>query len=123
MRDAIRLGRCYIPHAEAAFGLMYVDAVTTGARRVLRWLENFGGDSFTVREAHTACRRSTILNTADDVRAALTVLTERGYVRPMDAAETGKRGRPRERYVVNPRVRDLDGYLAAERAAIQDPRA
>ena len=123
MRDAVRLGRCYIPHAEAAFGLMHMDTVTAGARRVLRWLNTFGGDAFTVREAHIACRRSTILNTADDVRAALTILTDRHYVRLLDATEPGKRGRPTARYAVNPRVRDSDGYLADERAGMQDPTA
>jgi len=93
---ALEIGDYLIGHALASFDEIGTDAVDVDARRVLRWV--VGRPAFTKRECHIAHRSR--FPRASELDAILGLLQERGYIRAV-AREAG-RGRPSERFEVNP---------------------
>lgn len=77
MNGACLLGDYFLAGAQRAFGVMSAGPVDADAVALLRWLSGRG--SVDVRSIQRALYRR--FRRADDVRAALKVLEERGYVR------------------------------------------
>ncbi len=104
MDNAIRLGRAYTSHALAAFATIHAADDRLGhAREVLGWLRKNHQPVVALREVYRALRGRTWVESADNVRATLGVLTERGHVRPLaEQREPGKAGRPSESYQLHP---------------------
>ncbi len=105
------IGQYLIPHALAAFGQMSADPRLSLAKRIIRWMErtqtaspDMGEAQFTLRDCQRAHSGSGQMLSAEEVQAALILLVERDFIRPMQARqETG--GRPGSAaYVINPAV-------------------
>jgi hypothetical protein len=89
MARALELAAALAGHALAAFGMMGADHDVEAAKRVLAWIRRDHIERFTMREAHRAVRG--LLQKAEQVRAALSVLEERGHVRLHHQLSIGKR--------------------------------
>jgi hypothetical protein len=102
---AIELARYFHGHALVVFGLMGELPEQRRASAVLEWLRSRSVEelgALTVRDIHRTRGKGT---TAAEVRAALRVLEEHGYVR-VEKPATGTRGRPAELVHVNPAVNE-----------------
>ncbi len=91
------VARYFLEHAVAAFQHMGADPATELAKRILAWCRRKGVRLFTSREARRATHA-----TAEEVDAALSVLTDRGLVHERAVTPTG--GRPSPTYAVHPSV-------------------
>jgi replicative DNA helicase len=99
---AITLSRYYQQHAQAAFGLMGQLPAQRRAVAILRWLTTRTAeelDGLTVRDVHRTRGKGT---KAEDVRAAIGVLEEHGYLRVERRVPGEKGGRPSELIHVHP---------------------
>ena len=103
MKTAISLARKLIPHAVHTYAIMGEGGDIQAARRVLRWIEGTGADEFTARDCHAALRGT--FPRREDLRPALGVLMERGYIRRSPPPAKRAKGRPSEPYQVNPVIR------------------
>ena len=96
------IGEYLIPHALAAYGQMGADPRLVLARRILRWIERHGLPHFKRWECHQQMRDVT---SAEDLMPALALLCERHYLRPVEAAPSPGRGRPKgPEYEVHPDI-------------------
>ncbi|MFZ5585977.1 MAG: DUF3987 domain-containing protein [Thermodesulfobacteriota bacterium] len=103
MARALDLAAALAGHALAAFGMMGADHDVEAAKRVLAWIRRDHIERFTMREAHRAVRG--LLQKAEQVRAALSILEERGHVLAEPAPKTSAPGRPASpSYIVNPKA-------------------
>lgn len=95
------VGQYLIPHALAAFGQMGADETTALARRILKWVERVDVSELSLRDCHQAHRG---VLAPSNLLPALTLLCERGYLRPKPETAVGPlRGRPKGSvYEVNP---------------------
>lgn len=104
MSAALEIMAVVARHSLAAFDLMGADDTIAAARRVWDWIKRNRRHDFTEREAFNALR-GTFPRVAD-LRAALEVLAERGYVEVQEQKTEGKGRPPSPRVVVHP---DLAG--------------
>ncbi len=107
MERAIALARYYRTHALSVFGLMGELPMQALAVRILRWLSARSEEelaTLTVRDVHRSRGTGT---TAAQVRVALRLLEEHGFVRLEQSRPGRSGGRPSERVYVNPRIRNL----------------
>jgi hypothetical protein len=104
MQNAVALGEGYIGHALAAFAAIHApDDRLERARQTLAWLRKHGSPVVTLRDIHRALQGRAWVDSADDVRGALAVLGQHGYVRLLpDERQPGQPGRPVERYELHP---------------------
>ncbi len=102
MRAAIELGRWAVSHAEAVIGLMGgTDGPTDDAVYSLRWLRERASPEVTRRDAHVH-GRARFDGEPERLDDAIELLVERGWLRPMVAAQS-RAGRPASpRYAVHP---------------------
>jgi replicative DNA helicase len=98
---AVAIGRYLVPHAKAAFGAMGADAKLEGAKQVWRCIERNGWKSVSRKDLQQALKGSKRFEHADALDQPLAVLEERGYLRKTEE-RTGKAGRPKTVYEVNP---------------------
>ena len=101
MTSAIALGQYFTSHALAAFDIMGADPTLEAARHILAWLGRVGAPSFGLRNCFEAVKGK--IKKTDELRTALAVLEERGYIRRR--AEERHEGPGRKRgptYEVNP---------------------
>ena len=83
------------------------DKAAAGAMRLLRWLGRQGLTEFSKRDAFTGCR-SANLQRSEEMDAALELLAEHGYIRPIVKARGQRGGRPpSDRFLVNPMAHDV----------------
>lgn len=104
MSSAIACWEYFATHARRAFVVMHEPVEIRLARKILRWIERSRVEQFTQREAWKGVEGG-IASSTEDVITGLTVLVDRGYVRPCtSAANNAKRpGRPTSQtYLVNP---------------------
>ena len=94
---AIELGRYFLEHTRVARRAVPPDERTKHAEALLGWIAQ--RRLFTVREVQRSLRR---FDGADDVRAALAVLEEHGYVRARASPPPWRSGRPTESFEVHP---------------------
>ncbi|MGN8159504.1 YfjI family protein [Salinisphaera sp. SWV1] len=92
MNAALELMAVISKHSLAAFDLMGADDGIAAARRIWEWIAEGYVRRFTVREAHIALR--SYFPRAKDVRNALDILEERGYLRVLDLPSSSSGGRP-----------------------------
>lgn len=103
MRQALDLAPYFIGHALDAFELMSGRrSPLEPARAVLAWIQRKKLTTFSVRQARRELAGQTWVAEADDIREALADLVDLGWVRPRPEPEERQRGRPSERYDVNP---------------------
>jgi replicative DNA helicase len=101
---AIALARYYRAHALSVFGLMGELPMQALAVRILHWLsarDELERDTLTVRDVHRSRGTGT---TAAEVRVALRLLEEHGYLRVARHQAGRAGGRPSERVHVNPQL-------------------
>ena len=95
------IGEYLIPHAQAAYGDMGEGADGKIARRVLRWVVRSKVSEFSLRDCYHAHRNLS----QTDLITGLTVLCERGFLRPLNEPKRHGAGRPKTTcYQVNPSV-------------------
>jgi hypothetical protein len=105
MADAVRIGRAYVDHAMAAFGLIHTRSDELWrADEVLGWIRKNGAGVVSVRDVHRAVEKRSWVRGVEDVKNTFYTLQEYGHVRKIEK-KTG-RGRPSERYEVNPKSID-----------------
>jgi hypothetical protein len=91
MNEALEIMAVFTLHSRAAFDMMGADPSIAAARRVWCWIERNRQPSFTVRDVFNGTKGT--FHRVKEVRHALDVLEERGYVEVMDVAPL-KPGRP-----------------------------
>lgn len=102
MRVAVNTADALATHALAVYGQMGADETIEGAKVLLRWIKRHHHREFTARDAYQGHKSR--FQRADDLRAPLEVLKERGYIRPVSTKS--KAGRPSNAYEVNPAALD-----------------
>jgi hypothetical protein len=93
MGAALELMAVIARHSLAAFDLMGVDETIAASRRVWVWVSQRQSEGFSVRDVHQALKST--FPRVSDVREALGVLEERGYLRIIESTTTDGPGRPR----------------------------
>ena len=106
MGKALELAAGLIGHALAAFGMMGADPEIEAARHALGWIKREGLERFTLRDCHRGimgrCKK------AEQVKAALLVLEDRGYILPDQPPKSAGPGRPSSpEYIVNPKALEV----------------
>ncbi len=96
---AIRLGEFFIAHALHAVGTASADPRLRLARRIAGWIRRRRLTEFSTKEAFDQTKNAA-LKSVDDMRPALEILVERGWIRPTPAV--GGPGRPSEKWILNP---------------------
>ncbi|MCG5548891.1 YfjI family protein [Halorhodospira halochloris] len=99
MERALELMAVIAHHTLAAYALMGSDPTVSSARKVWDWLRRSGRQRVRHREIHQALRGS--FPRAADLRPALEVLEERGYIQQCTEQPAGA-GRPSTVIVVRP---------------------
>jgi hypothetical protein len=89
---AIELGHFYLAHARAAFAEMSADAEVENARHLLSWICRRAGSEFSERDAYQGTKNR--FKKVADLRPALTILVEHGYIRERKRPSGGGPGRP-----------------------------
>jgi hypothetical protein len=101
LANAIELGSFFLAHARAAFAEMGADPEVERARHVLSWLRRKNVESFSVRDAFQDLRGR--FQKVSELRPALDLLVEHGYLRLAPSGQRSGPGRPAsERFEVNP---------------------
>lgn len=102
MTAAWAVGEFLIPHALAAYGQLREDPMRRLARRALGWIGRARERTFSLRSCQRALTGGTGV-TADETQAALSELSERGYIALQEPRLRSGAGRkPSPVYVVNP---------------------
>ncbi len=111
LESAIGIARWSVCHAEAVIGLMTgAGGGLDDAGYVLRWIRENERTEFTRRDVHVHAR-SRFDGEPDKLDAALDVLTDRGWIRPIATTERNSAGRkPSPKFTVNPAI--AGGQLA-----------
>lgn len=91
-----------IAHAKAAFQEMGADPAIAVARRTLAWIERSSTTQFSKRDLWQAIRGS--VSRADDLDPVLKILSDHGYVRPIEFDRAGPGRKPSQRYEVHPLI-------------------
>jgi hypothetical protein len=99
MQRAVGFAEYLISHARAAHRLLGGDS-TALAGKVLRWIKRRGVAEFTKRECQQNFKSQ--LRKADELDGPLALLRDHGYIRPAPEEQDRGRGRPSERFEVNP---------------------
>ena len=112
MRRAIAVGNYWLSHIRAVLDLWGRDDTLSKARQVLAWIKQRELSEFSVRDLYGALRR--LFPVADDTRPVLSLLTERGWIRPLfdGPLVLGRRGVDSPRFAVRP----LNLWISASHA-------
>jgi hypothetical protein len=119
MRQAIEIGNYWIAHAHAVHDLWGHDPNLTKARIVLDFAK--GKDSFTIRDLYSNHRR--LFPRADETIGPLSVLIERGWIRPVDnewPPRLGVRGKESPTIAVHP-AHAVHAVHAVGKTTSEDP--
>ena len=106
MADAVQIGRYYLAHAQAAFGLIGADPQVAQAQKVWRAIQKDGRAIISKRNIWLIVRPMTV----DELDAPIGMLVKHGYLRlstPLPANSKGGR-RPSPDYEINPLLLDLN---------------
>lgn len=82
MTQALSVGEYWLAHAGHVHDLWGTSPEITSARKVADWADTLKGSTFTVRDLYATNR--TTFKKADETLPALTLLTERGWIRTED---------------------------------------
>jgi len=103
MARAIQIGNYWLAHAFAVHDMWGADPVLLKARAIMEWAA--GRKTFTVRDLYTTMRR--VYPKAEETLPPLSLLVERGWLRPVDndwPPVLGRRGAPSPVLEVFPEV-------------------
>lgn len=92
MSAALEIMAVIAPHSLAALDMMGADSGIAAARHVWKWIERSRLEVFTIREAFNSLKGT--FPRVQEIRPALAVLEERGYVEIQPVNRTGEPGRP-----------------------------
>jgi hypothetical protein len=119
VRAAVRVAEYYKAHARLAFGLMEELPQQRLATAILKWLSERPAEEFdrmTVRDVHRSRGKGT---TAAQVRSALMLLQEHGYVLLKRPEAPPRGGRRTERILAHPSLQpDRSARRASEQASV-----
>jgi Protein of unknown function (DUF3987) len=101
MRRAIELGRYFLPHARAAFGLMAADPRVEDAKLVLAFVHRRGLRFVSRRDLHRGMQRR--FRRAEHLDPVIDLLIRHGFLRELPAYPGLKGGPQERRFAVNPR--------------------
>jgi hypothetical protein len=99
MASAITIGNYFVEQEIALEAVTRVRHESVGAQAVLDWIRTEGVREVSTREVQRAKAGRTALRTAEQVRAALILLADHGYVARIDSESSTS-----ERWAVNPAV-------------------
>lgn len=105
MIRAIRLIRHLLPHTKIVHRLLVSSGDQSLASRVLAWIRRRGHRDFSQRDAHQQFKGQMV--SVADIKAALDVLIEHGFVREIPRRK--RSGRPTRRFEVNPHLLGENG--------------
>ena len=106
MDCALELAVALAGHALAAFELMGTDPGIEAARYCLAWITRQGIEQFTQRDCHRGVRGR--YAQVDQVRAALSILEDRGYIQALTRSSPKRSGRKNSpSYLINPKIRKV----------------
>ena len=101
MSNAIRIMRVIISHAEKAYAVTGYDPVAGNAKLICKKIKEKGLTEFTKRQMMRYCSGS--LARSEVMEPSLKLLEDNGYIAPKEAYGNAAKGRPSQRYLVNPR--------------------
>lgn len=101
MKKAINIGNYFISHALKAFSLMGVDSRSSDAKLILRTIKEKKLSEFSKRDIMRYCRK---FKSAEDVKEAVEILIDYGYIAKKEKEYVGVGRPPAESYVVNPKI-------------------
>lgn len=102
MRNAIRLGKYFLNHAQAIFNVLPENTLFQNAHRVLKMIREKGLKAFNRR---TVMRNCQTFKRVEDVQPVLDFLADYGYIAIGENKPSGGKGRPiMAKYIVNPWV-------------------
>lgn len=104
MENAIRLGRYYLNHAQAAYDALPEDGTYKQAGVILTMLTEKNLTQFDRRQAMRLCRG---FKTVAEIQPVLDFLEDYGYIFQVPQKPTGAGRQPLPKYVVNPRMKDV----------------
>lgn len=96
MRSAVEIGEWALLHAVAVYGGWRGTQEHEGAIRVMRWIRRTGKPEFTVKDVYEALRGQVWCNRSDDVKDALVVLAEAGWITSVERLMSDGKRRLRE---------------------------
>jgi replicative DNA helicase len=105
---ALTVADYWVEHAFAVHDLWGTDDTLAGARIILEWLQRKGLATFTASDVQKGLRSH--FDRIADVKEPLTLLMERGWVRPLFEGpfEVGKPGRPSPAFALHPSAVPVD---------------
>ena len=102
MKNAIKLGRYFLNHAQAIFNVLPENAMFQNAHKILKMISEKGLKEFNRR---TAMRNCQIFKRVEEIQPVLDFLEDYGYIAAVEGPATYGKGRPpMPKYVVNPWV-------------------
>jgi hypothetical protein len=102
MKNAIRLGRYFLNHAQAVFNVLPDNAMFQNAHKILKMLHDKRLQEFNRR---TAMRNCQMFKTVAEIQPVLDFLEDYGYITTVQPAASYGKGRPpMPAYLVNPWV-------------------
>jgi replicative DNA helicase len=114
---ALEVADYWVEHAFAVHDLWGTDEAVADARTVADWIKRQGVTTFTARDVYSSHRRR--FPKSQLVEAPLQMLTERGWIRPVEPVDirTGRRGRSLT-FEVNPALAAADELRAMRALAV-----
>jgi hypothetical protein len=100
LTKAIIIGRYFIEHNRAAFGLMGADPQIENAKLILKYIKKQGISKFTKRDIQRGNR--TRFKRAEDIDPALNLLLDSNYINEYPVAYNGIGRKPQSIYIANP---------------------
>ena len=100
MADAIRLGRYFLNHAQAAYSVLPEDAMYRNADMILQRIKERKLTAFDRRAAMRMCRT---FKTVDSIQPVLDFLEDYGYIAQKPQKYSGTGRPPLPKYAVNPK--------------------
>lgn len=101
MSNAIRIGRYFLNHAQAAYSVLPEDAISKQANTILTMIREKKFTRFDRRDAMRNCRS---FKTAAEIQPILDLLDDYGYIMRLPEKNKGIGRPPLPKYAVNPKV-------------------
>lgn len=98
MVNAIRFGELLIPHAQRAYDNLELDQDVENAEKIIKWIEDQKRDRITKRDVQK--NFGSTFKKSKHTASVINLLVEHEYLRK--CPHENKRGRPSEKYDVNP---------------------
>ena len=104
MDNAIRLGKYYLNHAQAAYDVLPEDGTYRKANIILQMIVDRKLEKF---DRRTAMRNCQTFKTVSEIQPILDFLEDYGYIFQVQQKQVGAGRPPLPKYVVNPKATDV----------------